>query len=213
VDTRRQINTADESLAFVPCVARDGRPKPKDDCAKTVAEKGETGSRCRLTRGSSAETVADHQSKIVGGALDRVPLLHVRIAPQPRPAQGADLKNVGKAALDLLAAQLEPGAGDAALQPGPIVVDRAAGGGIGVPTGEALLLLLGYARRPRAVLQGLQAGPGVIARVGDQLGRSLRRRGRANQIEHRLGVRQRLGKGLSVPAIGRMDLGRKDGKE
>lgn len=70
--------------------------------------------------------MAHHQSKIVGGDLDRVALLHIEDAAQPRPAQGADIENVGKAALDLLAAQLEGGTGDAALQPGPIVVDRAA---------------------------------------------------------------------------------------
>ena len=81
--------------------------------------------------------MAHHQSKIVGGDLDRVALLNVGVAPQPRPAQGADLKNVGKAALDLLAAQLERSAGDGALQPGPVIVDRAPGGGIAVPAGEA----------------------------------------------------------------------------
>src|SRR3954470_7764395 len=97
--------------------------------------------------------MAENQSKIVGGDLDRVALLHVGDAPQPRPAQGADLENVGKAALDLLAAQLECGAGDAALQPGPVVVDRPSGGVIAMPAGKALLLLLGDARRPRAVLQ------------------------------------------------------------
>src|SRR4051812_44908391 len=120
--------------------------------------------------------MANHQSKIVGGDLDRVALLNVGDAAQPRPAQGADIKNVGEAALDLLAPQLERAASDAALQTGPVVVDRAPGSGIAVPAGEALLLLLGYARRPRAVLQCLQAGPGVIAGVGDQLGRTRRRR-------------------------------------
>src|SRR5689334_18890705 len=110
---------------------------------------------CRLTRGSRAEAVAHHHSKIVGRDLDRVPLLHVDVAAQPRPAQGADIKNMGKAALDLLAPQLECGPGDTALQPDPVVADRAPCGGIAVPAGKALLLLLGYARRPRAVLQGL----------------------------------------------------------
>src|SRR5690349_23670867 len=99
--------------------------------------------------------MADHQSKIVGGDLDRVALLHIGDTAQPRPAQGADIKNMGKAALDLLAPQLECGPGNAALQPDPVVVDRASGGVIAVPAGKALLLLLGYARRPRAVLQGL----------------------------------------------------------
>src|SRR3954471_423249 len=108
-----------------------------------------------------------HQSKIVGGDLDRVALLHIGDTAQPRPAQGTDLKNVGKTALDLLAAQLERGPGDTALQPGPVVVDRAPSSGVAMPAGEALLVLLGYARRPRAVLQGLQAGPGMIAGVGD----------------------------------------------
>src|SRR3954449_2713240 len=128
--------------------------------------RGETCDRCRLTRRPCAETMAHHQSKIVCGDLDRVTLLHIGDTPQPRPAQGADLKNVGKAALDLLAAQLERSAGDGALQPGPVIVDRAPGGGIAVPAGEALLLLLGYARR--AVLQRLQACPGMITGVGDQ---------------------------------------------
>src|SRR4051794_13900838 len=113
--------------------------------------------------------MAENHSKIVGGALDRVALLHIGDAAQPRPAQGADLENGGKAALDLLAPPLEGGACDAALQPGPVVVDRPSGGGIALPAGEALLLLLGYARRPRAVLQRLQARPGMIAGVGDQL--------------------------------------------
>src|SRR3954468_11143060 len=97
-----------------------------------------------------------HQSKIVSGDLDRVALLHIDDTAQPRPAQGTDLKNVGKAALDLLAAQLERGSGDTALQPGPVVGDGAAGGGVAVPAGDALLMLLGYARRPRGVLQCLQ---------------------------------------------------------
>src|SRR3954466_8230993 len=101
-----------------------------------------------LTRRPSTEAVTHHQSKIVGGDLDRVALLHIGDAPQPRPAQGADLENVGKAALDLLAAQLECRAGDTALQPGPVVVDRAPCGVIALPAGKALLLLLGDARRP-----------------------------------------------------------------
>src|SRR3954469_21430162 len=65
--------------------------------------------------------------------------------PAATSGEGADLENVGKAALDLLAAQLERSAGDGALQPGPVIV--APGGGIAVPAGEALRLLLGYARR------------------------------------------------------------------
>src|SRR5688500_77767 len=98
--------------------------------------------------------MADHQSKIVGGDLDRVALLHIEDAAQPRPAQGTDIENVGKAALDLLVAQLEGGTGDAALQPGPVVV---APGSviallIALPAGKAFLLLLGYARLPRAAL-------------------------------------------------------------
>src|SRR3954471_5251232 len=94
-----------------------------------------------LTRRPSTEAVTHHQSKIVGGDLDRVTLLHIGDAPQPRPAQGADLENVGKAALELLAPQLERGAGDGALQAGSIVVDRAPCGAITVPAGKALLLL------------------------------------------------------------------------
>src|SRR3954454_5040532 len=113
--------------------------------------------------------MADNQSKIVGGDLDRVTLLHIGNAPQPCPAQGADIENMGKAALDLLATQLERGAGDAALQPDPVVVDRASGGVIAMPAGKALLLFFGYARFPRAVLQRLQAGTGMVAGVGDQL--------------------------------------------
>src|SRR4029453_1493757 len=86
--------------------------------------RGEPCDRRRLTRRPCAETMAHHQSKIVGGDLDRVTFLHIGDTPQPRPAQGADLKNVGKAALDLLAAQLERSAGDGALQPGPVIVNR-----------------------------------------------------------------------------------------
>src|SRR5690242_20296644 len=144
--------------------------------------KGETYGRRRLTRRPSTEAMAHHQSKIVGGDLDRVALLHIGDTAQPRPAQSADIKNVGKAALDLLAPQLERAASDTALQPGPVVIDRAAGSGVAVPAGQALLLLLGYARRPRAGLQRLQAGPGMIAGVGDQLGRGLWRRRRADEI-------------------------------
>ena len=65
--------------------------------------------------------MADNQSKIVGRDLDRVALLHIDDTAQPRPAQGADLENMGKAALDLLAPQSERGAGDAALQPDPVL--------------------------------------------------------------------------------------------
>src|SRR3954464_15541244 len=60
--------------------------------------RGETCDRCRLTRRPCAKTMAHHQSKIVGGDLDRVTFLHIGDTPQPRPAQGADLENVGKAA-------------------------------------------------------------------------------------------------------------------
>src|SRR3954462_15364058 len=91
---------------------------------------GETYGRCRLTRRPSTEAMAHHHSKIVGGDLDRVALLHIGDTAQPRPAQGADIENVGKAALDLLAAPLERGAGDGALQAGSIVVDRALCGAI-----------------------------------------------------------------------------------
>ena len=107
---------------------------------------GETYGRCRLTRRPSTEAMAHHQSKIVGGDLDRVALLHIGDTAQPRPAQSADIKNVGKAALDLLAAQLERGPSDAALQPGPVVVDRAPGGTITLPAGKALLLLFSAIR-------------------------------------------------------------------
>src|SRR3954452_20602390 len=118
--------------------------------------RGEPCDRCRLTRRPCAETMAHHQSKIVSGDLDRVALLHIGDTAQPRPAQGADLQNVGKAALDLLAAQLERGPSDTALQPGPVVVDRAPGGTITLPAGEALLLLFSNPCLPRATLQRLQ---------------------------------------------------------
>jgi len=36
---RRQINTADEPPAFVPCVAPDGRPKPEDVIASRLYPK------------------------------------------------------------------------------------------------------------------------------------------------------------------------------
>src|SRR5689334_9732129 len=183
---------------------------PKYNYCDIILCEGETYGRRRLTRRPSTEAMAHHHSKIVGGDLDRVALLHIGDTAQPRPAQGADIENVGKAALDLLAAPLERGPGDTALQPGPVVVDRAAGGDIAVPAGEALLLLLGYARRPRAVLQRLQAGPGMTAGVGDQLGRGRRRRRTPNEIEHRLGVRQRARKGLGVSLVGRVDLDRHD---
>src|SRR3954464_14156903 len=117
-----------------------------------VLWRGETCGRCRLARRPCAETMAHHQSKIVCGDLDRVTLLHIGDAPQPRPAQGADLENVGEAALDLLAPQSEGGTGAAALQTGSVVVDRPPGGIIALPAGEALVLFLGDARRPRAVL-------------------------------------------------------------
>src|SRR3954452_3644544 len=130
----------------------EGQTKNCNYC-DIVLCRGETCDRCRLTRRPCAETMAHHQSQIVCGDLDRVTLLHIGDTPQPRPAQSADLENVGKAALDLLAAQLERSAGDGALQTGAVVV--APGGGIAVPAGEALRLLLGYARR--AVLQRLQA--------------------------------------------------------
>src|SRR3954466_3268548 len=95
-----------------------------------------------LTRRPSTEAVTHHQSKIVANDLDRVALLHIGDAPQPRPAQGADLENVGEAALDLLAPQSEGGTGDAALQTGSVVVDRPPGGIIALPAGEALVLFL-----------------------------------------------------------------------
>src|SRR4051812_12183664 len=59
--------------------------------------RGETCDRCRLTRRPCAETMAHHQSKIVGGDLDRVTFLHIGDTPQPRPAQGADLENTSGA--------------------------------------------------------------------------------------------------------------------
>src|SRR3954454_9592389 len=70
-------------------------------------------------------------------------------------------------------AQLEGLAGDRALEPRPVVVPP--GRGVTVPAGESLLLLLGDAALPGAVLQCLQSLTRMIALVGDHLGRGLRR--------------------------------------
>src|SRR3954451_8353098 len=105
-------------------------------------------------------------------------------------------------------AQLEGLAGDRALEPRPVVVPP--GRGVTVPAGESLLLLLGDAALPGAVLQCLQALTRMIARVGDHLGRSLRGRRAADQIEHGFGLFQRASQRLGVPLVGRMDPGRHD---
>ena len=110
----------------------------------------------RLARGSRAESVADHQPQVVGGDLDQVALFHILNAAQPGAAQAADVEDEGEAALDLLRPQLESLAGDRALEPRPVVVDRPPGRVVTLPAGESLLLLLGDAALPGAVLQCLK---------------------------------------------------------
>ena len=70
--------------------------------------------------------MADHQPQVVGRDLDQVALFDVLNAAQPGAAQAADVEDEGEAALDLFGAQFESLAGDRALQPRPVVVDRPA---------------------------------------------------------------------------------------
>ena len=79
----------------------------------------------------------------MGRDLDQVALFDVPGTAQPGAAQAADVEDEGEAALDLFGAQLESLAGDRALQPRPVVVDRPASRVVTVPAGESLLLLLG----------------------------------------------------------------------
>jgi hypothetical protein len=78
----------------------------------------------------------------VGGDLDQVALFDVLNAAQPGAAQAADVEDEGEAALDFLRPQLESLAGDRALEPCPVVVDRPPGRVVTLPAGESLLLLL-----------------------------------------------------------------------
>src|SRR3954454_2947357 len=84
-----------------------------------------------------------------------------------------DVEDEGEATLNLFGAQLESLAGNCALQPCPIVVDGPASRVVAVPAGKSLLLFLGDTAFPGAVLQVLQHIAGMIALVGDHLGRSL----------------------------------------
>ena len=77
----------------------------------------------------------------MGRDLDQVALLDVPGTAQPGAAQAADVEDEGEAALDLLGAQFEGLAGDRALEPCPVVVDRPASRVVTVPAGESLLLL------------------------------------------------------------------------
>ena len=96
--------------------------------------------RRRLARGSGAEAVPDHQPEVVGRDLDQVALFDVLNATQPSAAQAADVEDEGEAALDFLRPQLESLAGDRALEPCPVVVDRPPGRVVTLPAGESLLL-------------------------------------------------------------------------
>jgi hypothetical protein len=87
--------------------------------------------------------VPDHQPQVEGRDLDQVALLDVPGTAQPGAAQAADVEDEGEAALDLFGAQFESLAGDRALQPRPVVVDRRASRVVAVPAGKSLLLFLG----------------------------------------------------------------------
>jgi hypothetical protein len=87
--------------------------------------------------------VPDPQPQVVAGDLDQSALLDVLTAAQPGAAQAANVKDEGEAALDLFGAQFESLAGDRALQPRPVVVDRPASRVVAVPAGKSLPLFLG----------------------------------------------------------------------
>ena len=91
----------------------------------------------------------------MGRDLDQVALLDVPGTAQPGAAQAADVEDEGEAALDLLRPQFESLAGDCALQPRPVVVDRPSRPGVAVPPGKGLLLWLSNPALPGAVLQCL----------------------------------------------------------
>ena len=101
----------------------------------------------------------DHQPQVVGRDLDQVALFDVPGTAQPGAAQAADVEDEGEAALDLLRPQFESLAGDRALQPRPVVVDRPPSRVVTVPAGESLLLLFRDAALPGAVLQVPSARP------------------------------------------------------
>ena len=85
--------------------------------------------------------MSDHQPQVVDRDLDQVALLNIPGAAQPGAAQAADVEDEGEAALDFLRPQLESLAGDRALEPCPVVVDRPPGRVVTVPAGESLRLL------------------------------------------------------------------------
>ena len=94
-----------------------------------------------MARGSGAETVPDHQPQVVGRDLDQVALFDVPGTAQPGAAQATDVEDEGEAALNLFRPQLKSLAGDRALEPCPVIVDRPPGRVVTVPAGESLLLL------------------------------------------------------------------------
>src|SRR4051812_14489018 len=106
----------------------------------------------------------------MGRDLDQVALFDVPGTAQPGAAQATDVEDESEAALDLLRPQPEGLAGDRALEPRPVVVDCPTSRVVTLPAGESLLLLLGDAALPGAVLQCLQALARMIALVGDHLG-------------------------------------------
>src|SRR4051794_41886558 len=80
-----------------------------------------------LPRGPGADQQAHDQPEVVAGDVHEVALLQVLPPPQPGAAHAAAVERQREAALDPLRPELERLPGHPGAEPGPVVVDRAAG--------------------------------------------------------------------------------------